>query len=115
MVEVDEFKFAAAGAAGDVESGESAEAGRVHVLDVFHVDDDALFGGEKIADFVAELRRVVGGEFAVAFDDSGVLDAVGVDAEVGRGMMRVGVGFVLVRVGQGVAPIENECGEIIAG
>jgi hypothetical protein len=88
LVEVDEFKFAAAGAAGDVESGEGAEAGRVHVLDLLHVDDDALFGGEKIADFVAELGGVVGDEFAVAFDDGGAVDAVGVEVEVLGGLGR---------------------------
>ena len=113
LIEVDQFEFAAAGAAVDVKSSESAEAGGVHVMDIFHVDDDALFGGEEIADFGTELWCVLGGELAVTFDDGGVLDAVGVDAEVGRGMVRVG--FVFVRVGQGVAPIENEFGEIIAG
>ena len=81
MVHVDEFEFAAAGAAVDVKSGESAEAGGVHVMDIFHVDDDALFGGGEIADFVAELRSVIGDELAVAFDDGGAFDAVGVEAE----------------------------------
>jgi hypothetical protein len=81
LVEVDEFEFAAAGAAVDVESGESAEAGGVHVMDIFHVDDDALFGGEEIADFVAEFGGVVGDEFAVAFDDGGAIDAIGVEVE----------------------------------
>ena len=81
MIEVDEFEFAPASAAGDVKSGERAEAGRVHVVYVFHVDDDALFGGEKIADFVAEFGGVVGDEFAVAFDDGGAIDAIGVEVE----------------------------------
>jgi hypothetical protein len=68
----------------DVEGGEGAEAGGVHVLDVFHVDDDALFGGSEVADFVAELRGVIGDEFAVAFDDRTAFDAVGVEAECMR-------------------------------
>jgi hypothetical protein len=77
-------------------------------MDFFHVDDDALFGGEEIADFGAELRRVVGGELAVAFDDDGVVGAVGVDAEVGRGVVcvRMLVRFGVVGVGQGVAPLK---------
>jgi hypothetical protein len=87
LVEVDEFEFAAAGAAGDVEGGERAEAAGVHMVDLLHVDDDAFFGGEQVADFVAELGRVVGGEFAVAFDDGGAFDAVGVEAESGGGLM----------------------------
>ena len=81
LIEVDKFEFATAGAAVDVERGESAEAGGVHVMDIFHVDDDALFGGGEIADFVAELGGVIGDEFAVAFDDRGAFDAVSVDAE----------------------------------
>jgi hypothetical protein len=98
LVEVDEFEFAAAGAAGDVKCGEGAEAGGVHVVDLLHVDDDALFDGEEIADFVAELRGVIGDEFAVAFDDGGALDAVGVEVE-GVGGMRscVGQSVLLVR------------------
>ena len=99
LIEVDEFEFAATGAAGDVESGEGAEAAGIHVLDVFHVDDDALFGGQQVADFVAEMRGVVGGELAVAFDDGGAFDAVGVDAE---GLIRIRRG--LGRVGHVVAP-----------
>jgi hypothetical protein len=81
LIEVDEFEFAAARAAGNVKSGERAEAGGVHVMNLLHVDDDALFGGEEIADFVAEVRRVFGSEFAVAFDDGSAVDAVGLDAE----------------------------------
>ena len=50
-------------------------------MDIFHVDDDALFGGEEIADFVAEFGCVIGYEFAVAFDDGGTVDAVGVEVE----------------------------------
>lgn len=89
MVDVGEFEFAVAGAAVNVKSSECSEAARVHVLDVLHIDDDALFGGDEIAHFVAELRRVLEGEFAVAFDDGGVLDAVSVEVEgVGRGAMR---------------------------
>ena len=106
MVHVDEFKFAAAGAAVDVESGEGAETGGVHVLDVFHVDDDAFFGCGEVADFGAELRGVIGDKFAVAFDDGGTFDAVGVDAEgVGRGLLRMRLRKV--RVGHGVAPREG--------
>jgi hypothetical protein len=96
LIEVDEFEFAAAGAAVDVKSSESAEAGGVHVMDIFHVDDDALFGGEEIADFVAELGRVVGDEFAVAFDDGGAVDAVGVEVELVGGMRLRGVGQVVL-------------------
>lgn len=81
MVHVDELEFATARAAVDVESGEGAEATRVHVLDVFHVDDDALFRGEQVADFVAEMRGVFKGEFAMTFDNGGVLHFIGVDAE----------------------------------
>ena len=99
MIEVDEFEFAAASAAGDVKSGERAEAGRVHVVYVFHVDDDALFGGEEIADFGAEVRGVFESEFAVAFDDGGAIDAVGLDAE-----WFVGVRLGLGRVGHVNAP-----------
>ena len=99
LVHIDEFEFAAAGAAVDVECGERAEAGGVHVLDVFHVDDDALLGGSEIADFVAEMGRVIGDEFPVAFDDRSAFDAVGVDAE--------GVGGMWRRIGQGVAPQEG--------
>jgi hypothetical protein len=98
LIEVDEFEFAAAGAAVDVKSGEGAEAGGVHAIDLLHIDDDALFGGEEIADFVAELGRVVGGEFAMAFDDGGAFNAIGVDAEV----RRLGIG--VRRVGQVGAP-----------
>ena len=97
MIHVDEFEFATAGAAVDVEGGEGAEAGGVHMLDIFHVDDDALFGGGEITDFVAEMRGMIGDEFAVAFDDGGAFDAVGVEAE---GTMRRGLGSV----GHGVAP-----------
>ena len=57
--------------------------------DVFHVDDDALFGGGEITDFVSEMRGMIGDEFAVAFDDGGAFDAVGVEAE---GTMRRGLG-----------------------
>jgi len=96
LVDVDEFELTAAGAAVDVKSGEGAEAGGVHMLYVFHVDDDALFSGNEIADFVAELRRVFECEFAVAFDDDGVLDAVGIQVE--------GVRRVKLRVGQVFAP-----------
>jgi hypothetical protein len=96
LIEVDEFEFAAAGAAVDVKSGESAEAGGVHVMDIFHVDDDALFGGEEIADFVAEFGGVVGDEFAVAFDDGGAVDAVGVEVELVGGMRLRGVGQVVL-------------------
>jgi len=115
LVDVDEFEFAAAGAAVDVEGGEGAEAGGVHVLDLLHVDEDALFGGEKIADFVAELRRVFEGESAVAFDNGGVFDAVGVEVEGVRGVragMRLRWGKM--RVGHGVAPRWREWGWIIA-
>ena len=100
MVHVDEFEFAAAGAAVDVEGGEGAEAGGVHVLDIFHVDDDALFGGGEVADFVAELRGVIGDEFAVAFNDRTAVDAVGVDVKSAGGMRRC--------VGQGEAPREGK-------
>ncbi len=86
LIDIDEFELAPARAAVDVERGESAEAGGVHVLDVLHVDDDALFSGNEIADFVAELRRVFECEFAVAFNDNGVLDAVGIEAEGVRGV-----------------------------
>ena len=93
MIKIDEFEFGAAGAAVDVESGECAEAAGVHVMDIFHVDDDALFGGEEIADFVAEFGGVVGDEFAVAFDDGGAVDAIGVEVE-GVGGLRRWVGHV---------------------
>ena len=113
MVEIDEFEFAAAGAAGDVEGGESPEAGGVHVMDIFHVDDDALFGVEEFANFGAEERGVVGGELAMAFDNSGIVGAIAFDAKVVR--VRVGVRIGVVSVGQGVSSAENACGEIIAG
>jgi hypothetical protein len=87
LVEVDEFEFAAASAARDVERGERAEAGGVHVMDLLHVDDDALFVGEEISNFVAEMGRVFGSEFAVAFDDGGAFDAIGVEVE--RRLVRV--------------------------
>jgi hypothetical protein len=76
-------------------------------MDIFHVDDDALFGGEEIADFVAEFGSVIGDEFAVAFDDGGAVDAVGVEVE--------GVGGLRRCVGHDCAPCSRECGEIIAG
>jgi len=74
----------------------------------------ALFGGEEIADFGAELRGVVGGEFAVAFDDDGVVGAIGVDAEVGRGVVCV---RMLVRFGGGgrrtrCGSLEGECARL---
>jgi hypothetical protein len=102
LVEIDEFEFAAASAAGDVESGERAEAGGVHVMDLLHVDDDALFVGEEVADFGAEMRGVLGSEFAVAFDDDGAFDAVSGDAEGGLGLGRIR--RRLGHVGQVVAP-----------
>lgn len=85
FAEVDEFEFAAAGAAGDVESGEGAESGRVHVLDLLHVDDDALFVGQEGVDLGAEMGRVFEGEFAVALDDDGLLGTVAADVEGGVG------------------------------
>jgi hypothetical protein len=102
LVDVDEFEFAAAGAAVDVESGEGAEAGGIHVLDLLHVDDDALFRGGEIADFVTKKGSVIGDEFAVAFDDRGAFDAVSVDVKGARGMWR--------RIGQGVSPRGNAAG-----
>lgn len=114
MVDVDEFELAAASAAVDVKSGEGAEAGGVHVLDLLHVDDDALFGGEEIADFIAEMWSVFEGEFAVALDDGGVFDAVGVEVEGGRGAVRLRLRWKLGRVGQGVAPLKDGLGRIIA-
>ena len=62
------------------------------MLDLLHVDDDALFGGQQVADFVAELRGVLEGEFAVAFDDGGVFYTVGGNAEGIE--MRAGIGCV---------------------
>ena len=61
--------------------------------------------GSEIADFVAELGRVFGGELAVAFDDGGAFDAVGLDAEgVGEDCrIRRGLG----RVGHVAAPRRN--------
>jgi hypothetical protein len=102
LIEVDEFEFAAAGAARDVEGGESAEATGVHVMDLLHVDDDALFVGEQVADFVAEMGRVFGCESAVAFDDGGAVDAVGLDAKEGRGGLWIRRG--LGRVGHVATP-----------
>jgi hypothetical protein len=100
LVDVDEFELAAAGAAVDVEGGEGTEAGGVHVLDLLHVDEDALCVGKEIADFVAEMRSVFEGEFAVALDDGGVFDAVGVEVEGGRGAVRLRMRRMLGRVGQ---------------
>jgi hypothetical protein len=111
LVDVDKFEFAAAGAAVDVESGEGTEAGGVHVLDLLHVDEDAFGGGKEIADFVAELRRVFEGEFAVAFDDGGVFDAVGVEVEGGREAVGLRRRRKLGRVGQGVAPLKDGMGQ----
>jgi hypothetical protein len=68
------------------------------VLDLLHVDEDAFFCGEEIADFVAEMRCVFEGESAVAFDDSGVFDAVGVEVEGVRLLLRGRRG--LMRFGQ---------------
>ena len=111
LVDVDEFELAAASAAVDVKSGEGAEAGGVHVLDLLHVDEDALGGGKEIADFVAKLRGVFEGEFTVAFDDGGVFDAVGVEVEGGRGAVRLRLRWKLGRVGQGMAPLKDGLGQ----
>jgi hypothetical protein len=70
---VGKFEFATAGASGDVEGDESAEAGAVHERDFLEIEDDALFFEDEGTNFVAKVRSVLKGEAAVTLDDHGLV------------------------------------------
>jgi hypothetical protein len=83
LISVAKGQVAAAGAGGDVEAGDGAQAGTVEHRNILKIDDDVFVARDEGTDFVSEQRCVLAGEAAVAFDDEAVVELAGFDTETG--------------------------------
>lgn len=73
----------AAGAGGDVKSGDGAQARAVEHRNILKIDEDGFVARDEGANLVAQKRRVFAGEPAMTVDHEAVVEFAGFDTETG--------------------------------